>query len=394
MVEKMQYVMLPAKHRTVSNTAKVSAEVLPAPKRHFVKVNESDFVNEIKRRPILYNYMHPEYKRISVRNDAWVQVALAMNLSEQECKKRWRSMRDAFHKTIRTKNEEERKSWIHYRLLEFMLPYIRKGEYGSLNDCGQCNGDEEDIDYLGIDSGEELYEGPVTVSYMTQDGKQLYQVTNVPWEIGRTIIEEETEEELEDIDPDGTLDVAQPQYSPSHEYLLSTATDDEAAEHETVVYEEQLDSSMQHIERTEFQPEWSEESELSTKERLLPEEEIRSVCKRPRIEAIEEHDVRENSFGAVELEERLSEVAPPIAGSEQPTALPSIAIVPPVQPQREEHKESDARLGITDPDERFLLSCAPILRRLSNKKNQMARLKIQQVLYEVEYGEKYPYEST
>lgn len=40
-----------------------------------------------------------------------------------------------------------------------------------------------------------------------------------------------------------------------------------------------------------------------------------------------------------------------------------------------------------DPDERFLLSCAPILKRLSHKKNAMARLKMQQILYEIEFGE-------
>lgn len=38
-----------------------------------------------------------------------------------------------------------------------------------------------------------------------------------------------------------------------------------------------------------------------------------------------------------------------------------------------------------DPDERFLLSCLPILKRLSTRKNALARLKIQQLLYEIEF---------
>lgn len=41
----------------------------------------------------------------------------------------------------------------------------------------------------------------------------------------------------------------------------------------------------------------------------------------------------------------------------------------------------------TDPDERFLLSCAPILQRLNDKKNGLARLRIQQILYEIEFGQ-------
>lgn len=40
-----------------------------------------------------------------------------------------------------------------------------------------------------------------------------------------------------------------------------------------------------------------------------------------------------------------------------------------------------------DPDERFLLSCAPILKRLPNKKNALARLKIQQLLFDIEFDE-------
>lgn len=43
---------------------------------------------------------------------------------------------------------------------------------------------------------------------------------------------------------------------------------------------------------------------------------------------------------------------------------------------------------IDDSDERFLLSCAPTMKRLSIKKNNFARLKIQQILYEIEFDEK------
>lgn len=93
-------------------------------KRQFVKVNEEMFVNEIKKRPILYNTTLKDYKKITTRHEAWAEVALAMNLSESECKKRWRSLRDAFMKVVRNKNEDERKTWLHYRLLEFLLPYL------------------------------------------------------------------------------------------------------------------------------------------------------------------------------------------------------------------------------------------------------------------------------
>lgn len=39
----------------------------------------------------------------------------------------------------------------------------------------------------------------------------------------------------------------------------------------------------------------------------------------------------------------------------------------------------------TDSDEKFLLSCAPTLRRLTARQNALARLKIQQLLFDIEF---------
>ncbi|XP_049869207.1 transcription factor Adf-1-like isoform X3 [Pectinophora gossypiella] len=49
-------------------------------------------------------------------------------------------------------------------------------------------------------------------------------------------------------------------------------------------------------------------------------------------------------------------------------------------------EENPCLCNRTDPDELFLLSCAPIMKRLNSKQNAVARLKIQQVLYEAEFG--------
>lgn len=49
-------------------------------------------------------------------------------------------------------------------------------------------------------------------------------------------------------------------------------------------------------------------------------------------------------------------------------------------------EEEPCQCNRTDPDELFLLSCASTLKRLNSKQNAVARLKIQQVLYEAEFG--------
>ncbi|XP_049283652.1 uncharacterized protein LOC125763952 [Anopheles funestus] len=390
MLEEVQYIKLPSKtYRTISHPNKLHFTVNGlAPKRHFVKLNVADFVNEIKKRPVLYNMRHKDYKRICLRNRYWEEVALAMNLSIQECKKRWRSMRDAFLKTVRNKSEVERQSWIHYRLLEFMLPYVvfRKEDGEPANDFSQCKDDAEEMDFVEFDSDEEVYDGAVTVSYVTQDGKQVFQVMHTPQDdsLADTMQLEEIEDEIEDCNEE------QPHLQPfvcastsGTEYLLASTTDDES-EQEAVLYEEQHNSTIIHEEKpieaiNSYPSGWNEEHVDDVKQ----------------IES--EPEINEIDVARKRLRVEPTQIPPNI--SSRPTSPPAdppvLSIISaPIPPPQEECKESDARLGITDPDERFLLSCAPILRRLPNKKNVLARLKIQQLLFELEYDEKYSCEGT
>ncbi|XP_053662663.1 uncharacterized protein LOC128711802 [Anopheles marshallii] len=372
MLEEVQYLELPSKtYRTIG-------------KRHFVKLNVADFVNEIKKRPVLYNTQHRDYKRICLRNQYWEEVAVAMNLSAQECKKRWRSMRDAFLKTVRNKNEIERQSWIHYRLLEFMLPYVVFRNEDTANSYASCKDGQGENNFVEFDTDEEIYDGPVTVSYVTQDGRQVFQVLHTPIQddsLPETLRHKETEEEIEDCNEE-QLHLEPFSYgSPSGgEYLLASTTDDES-EQEAVLYEEQHSATqLIHDEKpieavNNYPTGWVEEYVDDTKQ-IEPEPEIEVpevATKRLRIESTQ---------------------MSPSAPSRPASPTVPLSISAPNPPPQEDHKESDARLGITDPDERFLLSCAPILRRLPNKKNVLARLKIQQMLFELEYDEKYSYEGT
>lgn len=57
----------------------------------------------------------------------------------------------------------------------------------------------------------------------------------------------------------------------------------------------------------------------------------------------------------------------------------------------EPKKEQTKKIGIlsqmsNDPDEKFLMSCLPVLKRVSAQKNALLKLKIQTLLYEIEFG--------
>ncbi|XP_055594006.1 uncharacterized protein LOC129745133 [Uranotaenia lowii] len=419
-------------------------------KRQFIKVNEEVFVSEIKKRPVLYNTHLKDYKRFSGRHEAWSEVAAAVNLSENECKKRWRSLRDSFMKVVRNKDEEERKSWIHYRLLEFLMPYIGKNLYSRSKRIRPLDFSDldEDTEYVELEDNMEIYEGerrePITVSYVTEDGKEVFQILQDPDTIpeGTVIGIEETEEEdngENDEEIDGTVHVLttlHQQQQQIEEHTPSTTS---------FIYEERLDSTILDIHES-YGPSitgkhlFAEEdpndnvkdeslSEVDGSEIHVEEIEMDSLISEPP----ETDRMSPEPMNETEMIETMSQTT--IQNDNQPSNLEqqetqpiaSISVtsnnivnqsmivssiqqpqqvmtphIPVEQPKedcvpsssqmttfRESQDSGNSKSLCNDADERFLLSCAPILRRLTNKKNQLARLKIQQLLFELEYDEKY-----
>lgn len=407
-------------------------------KRQFVKVNEEMFVNEIKKQPILYNTTMKDYKRFSTRHDAWAEVALSMNLSEQECKKRWRSLRDAFMKVVRNKNEEERKTWIHYRLLEFLLPYIgKKNKRSRAVEYIEGFDNDDDAEYVELEDDIEIYEGsrdPITVSYVTEDGKEVFQMLQDPDTIpeGAVIGIEETEEEDEGDEEDENYQNMHHPVQLEDRESIPTHED----QTDSFLYEERLDSTMLDIQESYEPVEQQSFSREAVKQEALSEadgselhvEEIEMdslISDHPEEDDINPEPEPEPEPIVETIQEQVREPTPvddlmeskmllpampvqeiPVSSSSSQSLIPMQS--PPRQtsaPQtqnsqslREEPmvisiptpvREPENKSGCSDSDERFLLSCAPILRRLPNKKNQLARLKIQQLLFELEYDEKY-----
>lgn len=405
-------------------------------KRQFVKVNEEMFVNEIKKRPILYNTHLKDYKKFSTRHEAWAEVAVAMNLSEGECKKRWRSLRDAFMKVVRNKNEEEQKTWLHYRLLEFLLPYIGDRSRRPSRTVELMDDFDEDTEYVEIEEDMDIFEEsrePITVSYVTEDGKEVFQMLQDPDTIpeGAVIGIEETEEEDEGEEEEMFPAMHHTEQMTPNENLHSQDNNTNS-----FMYEERLDSTMLELQEafeSSRQASFVESREDDIKQEALSEAEGSEI----HVEEIEmdsliseqpddyQTDTQSEAQHLMEPNPPSMQESPPLdllepnhepdpslpttVQTSMPSPVTNSALStpaeklepianpptnPPAAVSREEpsNREPDAKSSSStcmDSDERFLLSCAPILRRLPNKKNQLARLRIQQLLFELEYDEKY-----
>ncbi|CAH2235147.1 transcription factor Adf-1-like [Pararge aegeria] len=199
-------------------------------------MNEIDLIREVERRPILYDKTVSGFNKTRLRDNAWKDVQETLNVSEAECKKRWRSLRDSFIKLQRTHGGRTR--WPYLSAMRFLLPHI-----------------------------------------------------------------ETTKTE-----------------TPAREINIKREASD--SEPEEAPKRPAPDFSLPDLSFPDFRSEEDEEDSQSSK--------------KMRLDALEELD--------------------------------------------------PCHCNRTDPDELFLLSCAPTLKRLNAKQHAVARLKIQQVLYEAEFG--------
>lgn len=96
-------------------------------KRRFVSVNELKFVNELKKYPLLFNSQDSDYKNANKRKECWQEISKVVQISEEDCRKRWRSLRDGYIRNQKLPLEEARK-WIHYDMVNsFYEPFSELG---------------------------------------------------------------------------------------------------------------------------------------------------------------------------------------------------------------------------------------------------------------------------
>ncbi|XP_063699622.1 uncharacterized protein LOC134830162 [Culicoides brevitarsis] len=243
-------------------------------KRSFVKVNEEELIEAIKSHKELYDCTDKNFKRHASRNAAWSKIAKQVGLTENEAKKRWRSLRDGFIKHVKQHDEETRGAMLHYDILKFLLPYVT-GENARTRTPSAAKKSRNVVS---------------NIIYIQNDTDELgtQYIRAMDDEVA---VESNEDEEMED----GSLT------NPKTETveIIPTETDENT---ETYTIEEATETNVKFNHRTSASSGFNEQN--------------------------------------------------------------------------------------LDSDERFLISLAPTLRRLDTKKNTLARIKIQQLLFELEFDEK------
>ncbi|KAL4719684.1 hypothetical protein ACJJTC_003005 [Scirpophaga incertulas] len=132
-------------------------------------MNEIDLIKEVEKRPILYDKSVSGFNKTKMRDDAWKEVQEALNASEAECKKRWRSLRDSFIKLQRTHGGRTR--WPYHHAMRFLLPHVEQKLEAGANKKEEDSEPEEEVRQRSMPSLPDLNSFPIEDQQLEDDAE-------------------------------------------------------------------------------------------------------------------------------------------------------------------------------------------------------------------------------
>ncbi|XP_061590182.1 uncharacterized protein LOC133455250 [Cololabis saira] len=127
--------------------------------------------------PELYNITLPNYRCTESRTNAWRNISIVLGLTSEDCKRKWKNLRDRYLKEVRMELKSKKQGeivqskWKYRQLMNFIAPFT--GSRGSVADvCDNNDDDRENLDnYSGSAEGE---------TTALEPGKTLQNTTKFP----------------------------------------------------------------------------------------------------------------------------------------------------------------------------------------------------------------------
>uniref|UniRef100_A0A7N8X9N8 Uncharacterized LOC113124239 n=1 Tax=Mastacembelus armatus TaxID=205130 RepID=A0A7N8X9N8_9TELE len=104
--------------------------------------------------PELYNVTLPNYRCTESRANAWRNISSVLGLSSEECKRKWKNMRDRYLKEVRMEIKSKKQGemvqsrWKYRQLMNFIAPFT-----GSRSGVADICGNDDDNDNPDNESG-------------------------------------------------------------------------------------------------------------------------------------------------------------------------------------------------------------------------------------------------
>lgn len=98
--------------------------------RKLVVLNEEELIRQVFLRPVIYDRSLKGNRKTSLRNQCWKEISEAMDATIEECRTRWRSLRDTFTKQYKmcqrtdSKPPQKQSKWSFYDKMMFLIPHM------------------------------------------------------------------------------------------------------------------------------------------------------------------------------------------------------------------------------------------------------------------------------
>ncbi|XP_063831585.1 uncharacterized protein LOC135080792 [Ostrinia nubilalis] len=87
--------------------------------------NNLSLIVEIQKYEYLYNFNMPEYSKKDMTEKAWGEISKKIGVSINDCKEKWRNIRSAFLRSLKTTGGKSKRPYYLTEELKFVMPYIK-----------------------------------------------------------------------------------------------------------------------------------------------------------------------------------------------------------------------------------------------------------------------------
>nr|XP_022909678.1 transcription factor Adf-1-like [Onthophagus taurus] len=136
----------------------------------FTKEEDEKLIREVGNHPVLYDLQNKSYKNFNIKENTWQEISKLVVKSVEECKTRWKSLKDVYFKKERqgkqgTGSEARRinNNWEHMESLAFLeVAGKRRSTITNVSETEDINSDH--IDSINVRSIRNASETTMTVN--------------------------------------------------------------------------------------------------------------------------------------------------------------------------------------------------------------------------------------
>lgn len=323
-----------------------------------VIINEEDLIRQVEIRPILYDKSLKGYRKSALRHQYWKEIANSIGSSVEECRKRWRSLRDAFAKHYKLMGRMEpvsykRKKWIFFDQMSFIAQYLDNSNLEIEETVLEDFHDNSHDDILIHDSDSGANINVNDVSELTAHGS----FKTEPNSISNNLVDDDQANQPTNHQHHHQQQQQHHHHQQQHQNDTTTIDLVDGNQFITRIFPSSPNGTAQYLTLDEQENEVVQEQHQHHQHQQQQQQQQQQTLQQSQPHQ-HQQDQKKDLLGVVEMNKTKNNLT----------------------------AEEYATLMNIDGDDKFLLSCSPILKRLSRHKNALARLKIQQILYNIEFG--------